>query len=140
MSAVADLGGGPGGPGGGGGNGFGPVLKGGPAGGGGNPLAGRPKILGEGEMKTYIRHCMSGTSSDLLPSDRLDCIRQQCPYPQLCRCSSSLLRFPCSFPAGMALGLLDCDGAESTNSRTKFCLIPHLCCCTCESKILAHSV
>ena len=24
--------------------------------GGGNLLAGRPKILGEGEMKTYIRH------------------------------------------------------------------------------------
>ena len=26
--------------------------------GGGNLLAGRPKILGEGEMKTYIRHCI----------------------------------------------------------------------------------
>ena len=56
-NAVADLGGGGRGAL-AGGNGFGPVLKGGPA--GGNLLAGRPKILGEGEMKTYIRHCANG--------------------------------------------------------------------------------
>ena len=53
MQSVADLGGGQWGPGGGGWF-FGPVLKGGLA--GRDLLAGRPKILGEGEMKTYIRH------------------------------------------------------------------------------------
>ena len=53
---MADLGGGRGAL--AGGNGFGPVLKGGPA--GGNLLAGRPKISGEGEMKTYIRHWKGG--------------------------------------------------------------------------------